>query len=87
MISREEYLLTCLSEEASEIIQRASKVIRFGFDGIEQGQRLTNRERLRAELTDLLALVAMLNDECDLEYTTDQTAIRAKIAKVETYYQ
>ena len=86
MIGREEYLLTCLSEEASEVVQRASKAIRFGFGSIEQGQKHTNREQLCAELTDLLAVVTMLNDECDLEHTSDQAAIRAKIERVDTYY-
>ncbi|WOF75136.1 hypothetical protein QMT40_002799 [Parvibaculaceae bacterium PLY_AMNH_Bact1] len=87
MVSREEYLLTCLSEEAAEVIQRASKAIRFGLDSTEPAQTHTNRERLCGELTDLLAIVAMLNDECALAHAHNSELIKAKIDKVDKYFQ
>lgn len=53
-------------EECSELAQRFSKLIQFGEDEIENGQSLTNIERLQLELTDLMCVIQMFNDELPL---------------------
>jgi len=61
MMTREQYLLTCLAEEAVEVAQRATKAARFGLDEVQPGQGLNNRRRLEGELEDLLGVMRMLN--------------------------
>lgn len=56
----EEHLLVCLAEECAEVIQRATKVLRFGMEEIEPGQTLTNRERLQGEVNDLIAVIELV---------------------------
>ena len=54
-----EYLLTCLAEESAEVVQAATKALRFGADGIcPDGQ--TNIARIIAELNDVLAVIDLL---------------------------
>lgn len=63
MMTREQYLLQKLQEEAAEVIQRASKVNRFGLLEVQPGQTENNRDRLRGELIDLFAVLAILLDD------------------------
>lgn len=63
MLDKETYLLNCLNEELGESVQRVSKAIRFGLNEIQDGQELTNLERLTNELNDILAVVEMLKEE------------------------
>jgi len=84
-MDREKYLLTCLSEEASEVIHRASKAIRFGLDEVQPGQPSSNRERLCDELCDLLAVVSMLNEEVKLAFSQDLKKEEAKRTRVNHY--
>lgn len=49
----DQYILTKIAEEASEVAQRALKAAQFGPDQIEPGQELTNAERLIEEVYDL----------------------------------
>lgn len=58
-MTREQHLLTILAEECAEVVQRATKAIRFGLDESQPGQR-DNRKRLENELGDLLGMVDML---------------------------
>lgn len=84
-----EYLLTCLMEEAGEIVQRASKMSRFGAREIQQGQSLCNEHRLALELTDLIAVAFALGllDRRDLKPTLWlETAIESKNVKLLRYY-
>jgi hypothetical protein len=37
-MTREQHLLTILAEECGEVVQRASKAIRFGLDESQPGQ-------------------------------------------------
>lgn len=52
--------LDILIEECSEVIQRATKLLRFGAKEIQPGQPLTNSERLSLEIGDLNTMI----DEC-----------------------
>lgn len=53
MLTLTDYLLIKLAEEAAEIVERASKVLIFGLDEIEEGQARTNGARLSDEIDDL----------------------------------
>lgn len=52
-------LLTILIEEAAEVQQRATKMLRFGIHEVQPGQHLTNAERLSDEIGDLSAMIEM----------------------------
>lgn len=60
-----EHLLTCLSEEASEIIKDVCKSLRFGLEdrNVLDPTGPTNRERIVNELKDFMAIVEMLEAE------------------------
>ena len=60
-MTREQHLLIILAEECAEVAHRASKAIRFGFDEIQSGQALSNRQRLEYELADLRTVAEMLD--------------------------
>jgi hypothetical protein len=47
-MTREQHLLTILAEECGEVVQRASKAIRFGLDESQPGQLDDNKKRLEA---------------------------------------
>ena len=59
-MTREQHLLTILAEECAEVVQRATKAIRFGLTESQPGQPDDNRKRLENELGDLLGMVDML---------------------------
>lgn len=63
MLTRTEYLLTLLSEESAEIIQRATKAQRFGLSEVQPGQDESNHLRLRNEVLDLFVVIEMLRAE------------------------
>lgn len=85
-MTRTEHLLTCLSEECAEVAQRASKAMRFGIHDKQDGQALTNSERIVQELNDLIAVVDMLVEEQALpELYMSLPEIRAKKARVEKF--
>lgn len=56
----ERELLTILIEEAAEVIQRATKLLRFGATEIQPEQSFSNRERLSLELGDMAAVLTLL---------------------------
>ena len=60
---REREILIVLIEEAAEIQHRATKALRFGLDESQPGNLYTNRERLAAEIGDLLAVVGLAGRE------------------------
>jgi NTP pyrophosphatase (non-canonical NTP hydrolase) len=58
-----EYLLTCLSEEASEVAHRVSKALRFSLNERHHSNPTqTNADLIAEELTDLLAVADMARD-------------------------
>lgn len=56
-----EHLLTHLAEEAAEIVQRVTKISRFGLDEIQVGKTQTNRRRLAEEVNQLITVVKLLD--------------------------
>ncbi len=85
-MTRQQLLLTLLMEECNEVAQRASKAIRFTPEEIQEGQGLTNAERIVYEFNDLLAVIGMLENEGVLPKETIRTdLIQAKQEKIEKY--
>jgi hypothetical protein len=58
----EREILIILMEECAEIIQRASKLLRFGATEIQPGQSLTNTQRLAREVGDLNEVLRSLEE-------------------------
>lgn len=61
-MSLDDYLLSHLAQECNEVAIRCTKAQMFGLDEIQPAQSLTNRERIAEELTDLKALVVLMED-------------------------
>lgn len=66
-MNKTEHLLTCLAEECAEVQQSVTKALRFGLDDGYPGTDRTNRGDLANELTDLFAVLEMLEDDGILE--------------------
>lgn len=85
-MNNEQFLLTKLSEECAEIAQAAAKTIQFGRDSFNpEYPEKTNRLDLQAEICDLLAIVQMLDEECNFGFQFDVERIEAKKQKVRKY--
>ncbi len=87
MMTRLQYLLGKLAEEANEVAKRALKAQQFGLQEIQPGQQQDNAERLIAENKDYLTIAWMLEDEFCLvliEPTSEEDT--AKRAKVNSYH-
>jgi hypothetical protein len=84
-MTRQDYLLICLMEECAEVAQRASKAIRFGIDGVQEGNPLNNSERIMVEYCDFIAVVEMLQDEGAIARIKTRREIEKKKRKVEKY--
>lgn len=64
-MTRKEYLYSVLSEEAAEVIQAVSKVLRFGETAYNPAdeKKKTNETALIEEVQHLTAAIEMLQDE------------------------
>lgn len=84
-MNRKEYLYQCLAEEACEVSQATSKVLRFGENNQWPGLDGTALTRLYTEINDLLGVLNMLMEEVPgMRYHLfDVNQIAAKRAKVE----
>ncbi len=83
----EREVLTILMEEAAEVQQRASKILRFGRDEVQPGQDLTNKVRLSGEVGDFLALVDEAKAAGLLDVDTITEAVRLKRVKLRIFMQ
>lgn len=83
----EDEILKTLTEEAAEVIQRITKLQRFGRDEIQPGQPLTNAERLACEIGDFAGMVAFaINAGLVPEWVTNEN-IKIKQERFEKYRQ
>ena len=57
----DEYLLTCLIEELSEVQKEVCKCLRFTTEDTFQGE--SNVERVRKEFSEVMAIIELLQDE------------------------
>lgn len=87
-MNKTEYLIVKLIEECVEVAQRGTKALTFGLDEIQEGQTLTNRQRLLEECIDLTAILEMCHDMGIMPNDVDfYTKIDAKKAKVKKYME
>jgi len=57
-----EHVLVVAQEECVEVAHRISKALRFGLDGVQAGQPLTNAERILEEWADLVGAMSLLGE-------------------------
>lgn len=71
---RQREILEILIEECAEVIQRATKMTRFGVEEVQPEQELSNMERLSIEIGDLMEIIdwAALEELVDLEIVNEQ---------------
>jgi len=88
-MTRKEMLLVQLMEEAAEVVQGASKCLRFGTNHEWPSLEKTAEYRLMTELIDLSTLVKMCRDEGVIEQlpVDYKERMEAKEAKVNKYMQ
>lgn len=86
-MNQQQYFLNKLAEEACEIAQIALKTAQFGMDEVytAEGGVLSNKERIHAELNDLLGVIEILNVGYGFNFEPSPPAILAKRAKVIKY--
>lgn len=86
-MSKEQFLLTKLAEECSEVAKAALKAQQFGLNEINPYTGINNLTRLQDELDDLHAAVKMLNEceQSEFLYTRNVPYINSKIYKVEKF--
>ena len=65
---QQEEQLACLAEEAAEVVQCVTKILRHGYQSTDptNPQSLTNRADLEKELGNLMAVVWVLNQNNEL---------------------
>lgn len=86
MLSIQDYLLSCLAEECGEVVQLVGKSHRFGLDDFGPNDPTPNRERLAAELNDIIAIAEMLTENgVDLPGVFEAGAQQRKKDKVLKY--
>jgi hypothetical protein len=81
-MTKEQFLLLKLSEECAEVSQRCSKQIQFGKFNVQNGQELTNGERLKNELLDLTIMFELLQESCSVPNWNHYEYVEAKSAKI-----
>lgn len=79
--------LTILIEECSEVIQRTTKLLRFGRDEKQKKQRLTNRARLSQEIGQLKYMIGFVANLDLIDHKDIQKGYTEKGPKVEQYMQ
>ena len=77
-MTRKDYLLIVLQEECVETAQRVSKALRFKPEEIQEGQDLTNAERIVYEFNDIVAVMELLQEEGIIDNVIDKEAISKK---------
>ena len=87
-MNRQEYLLGKMAEESTEVGKEALKAQQFGLDSYHPDDPATsNRDRIAAELNDLLAVALMLDPTLALDLELGNRAQAQKVEKVERYFQ
>jgi hypothetical protein len=82
----QEYLLTCLGEEAAELGQTAGKALRFGLDDIYYPE--SPREAIIREFNDLVAVLELLNENgVDFKKLHRKDLIEAKRKKLKEFME
>lgn len=88
-MTRKEYLLGLLAEEALEVAHRVHKGLRFGLEETQPHHTRNNKERIMEEYADLICVMELLQEEeilplaIDLNWIDDH--MDKKEAKIEKY--
>src|ERR1043165_261614 len=84
----ENELLVNLMEEASEIVQAACKLLRFGKDNFHPGRSTTNSQDLAMEIGDLLAVYNKVKQNTNLiEFMWVEHGVARKFERMKKYMQ
>src|SRR5688572_9949137 len=91
-MTREQYLLQCLSEECAEVQLIASKYNRFGPDSFhpDDPEKRTNKAKLTQEIIDVMALIAAVGMNGlldDKDPATAEKGIQEKLKRLDGYMQ
>lgn len=84
-MNKEQLLLIILMEECDELSQRASKALRFGLTEVQEGQDLTNAQRIIYEFNDVVGVMELLHGENHIPYHVDAVASGLKKVKIEKW--
>lgn len=87
---RENEILDILIEECAEVIQRATKLKRFGATEIQPWQDLTNSQRLGIEIGNLRVMVRLATEAGLIDSTSIAVGVRDKqdkLPKFMRYYE
>lgn len=76
-ISTQHEILQLLQEECAEVIQAASKIVRFGEE--------KNTSQLEVELGDLQAIIQLLHEFDMVSYSAIDEAATKKVEKLKVY--
>lgn len=80
-------VLTILIEECAEVIQRATKALRFGLDEVQPGQPWSNNCRMSQEIGDLYATINLATKHGLVSPGCITDAMDRKMAKLAIYMQ
>lgn len=83
----ERELLTILIEEAAEVQQRATKLLRFGATEVQPGQSHTNAQRLTSEIGDMACMVGLLADRGIVDMVAVACSAEVKKEKLRKFMQ
>ncbi len=83
----ENELLDCLIEECAEVIQRATKMKRFGVKEVQPGQDFTNAERLSQEIGDAMAVMERAAHIGLMDWGAVERQLPVKHAKLDEFLQ
>ena len=87
MMNKQQYYLSKLAEEASELATIAIKCMQFGLEEVNPNTLEKNYEALQKEFTDVFACAALVADGSDGQFSIvpEQELIEAKWDRVEHY--
>jgi NTP pyrophosphatase (non-canonical NTP hydrolase) len=83
MKNSEREIMLIAQEECAEVSQAISKVFRFGFDGLYNGN--TNKQRLEEEIGDLMCMLRMMAERNLIDWEAVDLASNIKKIKLQKW--
>ncbi len=85
-MNEEQLLFLLLMEEAAEVQQICSKIIRFGASDFHpKNHNIPNIQLLKGELNDLYTVIDLIQATYDVDLGRDEKLISEKSTKIEKY--